>query len=81
MDIHQRNNLRAEAHLPLLDVAAEAERLARLRDEAAFEREWAKRRHEFEHRWQGNRDGWITNMGRESMARQQVRREMKKPQD
>lgn len=76
MDIQQRNNLRAEADLPLLEIEAEAQKLAKAREEAAFELEWTRRRPEFAHLWEGNRDGWITGMGRYSLARQKVRRDM-----
>jgi hypothetical protein len=41
-----------------------------------FEREFARRRPDLCHQWTGNRDGWMTNMGRWSRARQQVRGEM-----
>jgi hypothetical protein len=36
-DIENRNNLRAEAQLPLLDVTAELARLKSARDQAGFE--------------------------------------------
>jgi hypothetical protein len=51
-----------------------------VQEEVRFEMEWARRRHEFAHLWEDNHDGWTTNMGRYSLARQQVRREMKKIQ-
>ena len=76
MDINERNAIRAAAGLPLLDAPGEAARLAKARDHADFEREFARRRPELCHQWTGNRDGWMTNMGRWSRARQQVRREM-----
>jgi hypothetical protein len=77
MDIELRNRLRAEARLPLLDVGAENKRLAAVREQVAFERKWQRRRPEFAHQWVGNSDGWLTNMGRWSLARQQIRRELK----
>ena len=79
MEIEDRNRLRAESGLPLLDVQVETARLAAAREQAEFEEEWMRRRSEFAHKWVGNRDGWLTNMGRWSLARQQVRHETKKP--
>ena len=76
MDINERNAIRAAAGLPLLDAPGEAGRLAKAQDQADFEREFARRRPELCHQWTGNRDGWMTNMGRWSRARQQVRRDM-----
>jgi hypothetical protein len=81
MDIEQRNRLRAEAHLPQLDADAENEKLSKVREDAAFEREWSRRQHEFRHLWEDNRDGWITAMGKYTLCRRQVRREMKKIRD
>jgi hypothetical protein len=76
MDINERNAIRAAGGLPLLDAPGEAGRLAKAQDHADFEREFARRRPDLCHQWTGNRDGWMTNMGRWSRARQQVRREM-----
>jgi hypothetical protein len=76
-DIENRNRLRQEAALPLLSVETEMRRLQAVREQAEFEREWERRRPEFAHRWNGNRDGWITNMGRVALARRQVREEMR----
>jgi hypothetical protein len=78
MDIAERNRLRSEAHLPLLDVAAETERLQKIKDKATFEREWERRKPEFAE-WIQAGQGWISRMGRWSLARQQVRREMPDP--
>ena len=75
MDIEQRNQLRAG--LPLLDVAAEEARLNAAREEADFERLWELRRPALCHQWTGNQDGWMTNMGRWSLARQLVRDELR----
>jgi hypothetical protein len=77
MDIEQQNQLRAQAGLPLLEVAAEAARLNAARDEAEFERLWEQRRPALCHQWTGNSDGWMTNMGRWSQARQLVRSELR----
>jgi hypothetical protein len=76
MDIDQRNRLRAEAGLPLLDVAAESKRLSAVAEEAAFEKEWQRRRSEFAAQWATAHDGWLSRMARWAIARQQVRREM-----
>jgi hypothetical protein len=77
-DIEHRNRLRQEAHLPLLSVETEMRKLRAVRDQAAFEREFERRRPEFCDQWTGNRDGWFTNMGRWSVARQRIRQEMQK---
>jgi len=57
MDIEQRNQLRAQGGLPLLDVAAEEARLKAAREEAEFERLWEPRRPALRHQWTGNSDG------------------------
>lgn len=74
-DITERNRIRQEAGLPLLRVSAELHRMEAAREEARFETEWTKRRPEFAAQWTGKRDSWITGMGRNSLARQTVRRE------
>ena len=76
IEIENRNRLRQEAGLPLLSVETEMRRLHAARDQAAFERQFERRRAEFCHQWIGNRDGWLTNMGRWSLARQRVCQEM-----
>ena len=76
MDIAERNRLRAEAHLPLLEVAAESERLQRIKDKAAFETEWERRKPEFAE-WIAGGQGWIAQMGRWCISRQQVAREFR----
>jgi hypothetical protein len=68
-DIQNRNRLRAECGLPLLSVDAELARIVRFREQAEFEREFERRRSELCHQWTGNRDGWLINMGRWSLAR------------
>jgi hypothetical protein len=80
-EVEARNATRAAAGLPLLDVQAETRRLEAVREQAAFEREWEKRRPELCHGWTGNRDGWLTNMGRWSLARHRVRQEMQDRHD
>ncbi len=79
--IEQRNRLRQEAGLPLLNVQAEGQRQKAARDQADFENYFRQRRPEFCHQWIGNGDGWLTNMGRWSLARQRVRQEMQDRHD
>ena len=78
MNIEQRNRLRAECGLPLLDPAVETKQLDTVVEQTEFEQEWQRRRPELAHQWIGNNDGWLTNAARWSLARQRVRREMKK---
>jgi hypothetical protein len=77
IDIENRNSLRREAKLPLLNVLTELARLAAIRERAEFEREFERRRPDLCHQWICNKDGWLANMGRYSLARQQVRNEMR----
>jgi hypothetical protein len=78
MDIDQRNRLRAEAGLSLLNVQAEGRRILAATEQAEFEAEWQRRRSEFADQWVSNTgDGWLTQMARWARARQQVKREMK----
>jgi hypothetical protein len=77
MDIAERNHLRDEANLPLLDVATELARIETTTVEAEFEIEWQRRRPEFEN-WIRGGQGWLSKMGRCSFARQIVRKEMPK---
>jgi hypothetical protein len=78
-DIANRNRIRQEAQLPLLDVQTEAARLAAVREQAEFEIEWEKRRPEFA-QWIGEANGFLSKMGRQSFARQQVRKDIEKDQ-
>ena|ERR1700681_4231069 len=68
-EIESRNRLRQDAGLPLLSVETEVRRLQTAHNQAEFEVEWEKRRPEFA-RWIGEGDGWLTRMGRYSLARQ-----------
>ena len=61
--IDHRNAARAEAQLPLLDVAAEAARLLAVREQVEFEREWVRRRPEFDLQWADRSRGFLSNMG------------------
>ena len=76
MTIDERNVLRAASGLPLLNRVREAERAKRKNDQVEFERRFSLERHRFAHEWSGNKDGWLSNMGRWIRAKQLVRREM-----
>jgi hypothetical protein len=76
IEIENRNALRANAGLPLLSVAAELRRLQAAREQAEFEVEWKKRKPEFA-QWIGDGDGWLTKMGRWSLARRRVKEGMR----
>jgi len=75
-DIESRNNLRAEAQLPLLDVTGELARLMVARDQADFEAFFEKNRYRFAHLWEG-RSG-LTRLGISNAVRKQLREEMRK---
>jgi hypothetical protein len=77
MDIAERNRLRAEAHLPLLDVAIETRRLQAAQAEAEFERYFNSRRAEFAHLWSDRNRGFWTKMAIYNRIRQQLRQEMR----
>jgi hypothetical protein len=74
--IEQRNRLRAQAGLPLLDVAAEAARLKKAEDDAEFEKYFQLRRDEFRHLWSDRNKGFLTNMGIYNAVRKALREEM-----
>ena len=74
LDVAQRNALRTNAGLPLLD-HREVKRLIAVRDEAAFKAVFAAQRIRFSHEWTNNNAGWLVNMGRVSLARRKVREE------
>jgi hypothetical protein len=76
MTIDERNALRAASSLPLLDREREAERANRALERVEFERRFSLERSRFAHEWTGNKDGWMTNMGRWLRAREQVVRDM-----
>jgi hypothetical protein len=78
-DIENRNVIRRKAQLTLLDVQIELKRLAAIREQAEFETEWEKRAPEFE-KWIDEANGFLSKMGRQSLARQQVRKEIEKDQ-
>jgi hypothetical protein len=76
MTIEERNALRAASGLPLLNREREAERARTALERVEFERRFSLERPRFAHEWTGNKDGWLTNMGRWLRARQQVRRDV-----
>jgi ribosomal protein L32E len=70
----ERNRLRRQASLPLLDVDAELRRLKKVRHEAEFERYVEQEYHRFSHLI-AQRRGWIAKMGADSLIRQRLRAE------
>jgi len=81
MDIEQRNRLRAEAGLPLLDVSAETARLAKARADAEFENYFRLHRAKFVHLWSDRNRGFWTNVWIWNSVRRQLRDEMRDRQD
>jgi hypothetical protein len=75
METDERNAVRAAAGLPFLDVRAEARRLQSVRNQAALKREWERRTPGFAP-WIEAGDGFLSKMGRNSIARQRVRKQM-----
>jgi len=80
MDLEQRNRLRAEAGLPLLDVAAEAARLKQAEDDGEFKKYFQLRRNGFRHLWSDRSRGFLTNMGLYNNVRKALRQEMRRAQ-
>src|SRR6202140_719223 len=76
MDIEQRNRLRVEAYLPLLDVPTEMALLKKAEDDAEFEKYFKLRRPEFQHLWSDRSRGFLTNMGIYNAVRKALRQEM-----
>jgi hypothetical protein len=81
MDIEQRNTLRAEAGLPLLDVHAEVLRLQAARGQAEFEKYFQTQRHRFAHLWEDRSRGFWTKMGIWNAVRKKLRDEMQNRRD
>jgi hypothetical protein len=75
--IEQRNQLRKQAGLPLLDIAAETARLTAAREEAEFKKYFQIRRNEFQHLWSDRSRGVLTNMGIYNTVRKALREEMR----
>jgi hypothetical protein len=78
MDIEQRNRLRAEAALPLLDLAAEMALLEKAQADAEFEKYFNRRRPEFAHLWGDRARGILTNMAIYNGVRKRLREEMRR---
>ncbi|XIA64954.1 hypothetical protein ACFIOY_00240 [Bradyrhizobium sp. TZ2] len=75
MMLNERNHLRTNAGLPLLDAVAEEERLAVVQGDAAFERYFVEHRHRFAHLWTDPNQGWLSRAGLWAQTRQQLRLE------
>ena len=78
MNIEERNRLRVEASLPLLDVPGEVARLKKAGDEAECEKYFQVRRYEFRHLWSDRSRGFLTNMGIYNVVRKALREEMRR---
>jgi hypothetical protein len=78
VDIENRNRLRAEARLPLLDARAEATRLAKAREQAQFENYFRQNRDRYAHLWSDRNRGFWTNMATYNAVRKELRDEMRK---
>jgi hypothetical protein len=81
MDIEQRNALRADARLPLLDPPAEEARLANAREQALFESYFEQERHRFVHLWADRSQNFWTKMGIWNAVRKKLREEMQTRHD
>jgi hypothetical protein len=77
MDINERNALRVDAGLPMLDISVEVGRLESAREQAEFEEFLEKNRYRFNHLLAG-RSGFLTHMGIWNAIRKQLRQEMRK---
>jgi hypothetical protein len=80
MDIEQRNRLRVEAGLPLLDVPGEMARLKKAEEDTEFEKYFQLRRSEFQHLWSDQCRGFLSNMGIYNTVRKALREEMRRAQ-
>ena len=74
--IAQRNSIRAEANLPVLDADRELEKLMAERAERIFEAVFASERARFSHAWRNKQD-WFSGYGEWSRARAQIRQELR----
>jgi len=75
MVISERNGIRADVGLPLLDVKAEKARLAAVQQNAAFERYFLEHRNRYADRWADPNLGWLSRMGLYARFRRQLRLE------
>jgi hypothetical protein len=77
MDIEQRNRLRRDASLPLLDVPTEMARLEKAEADAEFEKYFQQVRHRFSSLWSDRTRGFLTNMAIYNSVRKRLREEMR----
>jgi hypothetical protein len=75
MTIEQRNDLRINAGLPLLDLQAEGARLAAVERDAAFERFFRENRYRYAALWSGSHLGWLSRAGLWLQTRRRLRLE------
>lgn len=75
MNIEERNRLRTDAGLPLLDEKAEANRLATVERDAAFELYFRKHRSRFAYLWTDKGLSWLSRAGLWAQARRELRAE------
>jgi hypothetical protein len=76
-EIDQRNVLRQQAGLPLLEIDVEVQRRKDADHRAEFERYFEQHRHRFEHLWSVSNDrGFLANMGIWTTVRRILRDEM-----
>jgi hypothetical protein len=75
MTTDERNYLRKDAGLPLLDLNAEGARLNKVQRDAAFERYYLENRHRFAALWADRSRGWLSNAGIWAAARRRLRAE------
>ena len=73
--INERNRIRADVGLPLLNVKAEEARLAAVQQDAAFERYFLEHRDRYAHRWTDPNQGWLSRAGLYAKVRRQLRLE------
>ena len=76
MTIEERNRIRADAHLPLLNIDAELARLAKVKADAEFESYFAQHRAAFQHLWSDSGGGFLTRMAIYNQVRRNLRDEM-----
>jgi hypothetical protein len=75
-EIDRRNAIRAQSGLPLLQADAEIARCRSVADKANFERYFQEHRHRFAHLWSDQTHGFLSNMGRWSAVRRELRQAM-----
>jgi len=75
MTVDERNQLRMEVGLPLLDIEVERARLQGIELDAAFEQYYQAHRFRFADKWGDVRLGWLSRAGLWARARRQLRSE------